>query len=214
MARWLSDPLAPAWAQAIFAGLAIVIAVAVTAWQRSSARGDARVAQMLQNREHLRRTTVALRAEVAAALEAAYHQREGIEQTLRQVENARQQGIAVKASGPIRPGSMNVTDAIVYRGMASEIGLLPPELIKSVVDFYSRAGEAGRLADVAPDALQAYKMVPIYFTTLIYRWYSWPQFWRPSCPSPTTRSSTMRRRPANGLRPCFGPRVRFARIAV
>ena len=159
MPNWLLSPLAPAWAQAIFAALAIIGAVGVTAWQRSRSLRDARNAQEREDKEHLRRLTVGLRAEIGAALQAARHQQEGLEQTLKQVEDAQTRGIPVKDSGPIRSGSMAVTDAIVYRQVAAEVGRLPPELIKSVVQFYAQAMELGRHADAAPEALQAFKIL-------------------------------------------------------
>jgi hypothetical protein len=48
-------------------------------------------------------------------------------------------GREVRRSGPIQPGSMVTTDAIIYRQIAAELGQLPPELIKSVVLFYTLA---------------------------------------------------------------------------
>jgi hypothetical protein len=54
---------------------------------------------------------------------------------------------------------MAVTDAIVYLQIASELGRLPPELIKSVVLFYTLALDIGRIADGAPTAEEAYNYV-------------------------------------------------------
>jgi hypothetical protein len=159
MPTWLLSPQAPAWAQAIFAALAIIGAVGVTTWQRSRALRDAQNARARQDKERLRRLTVGLRAELGAALQAAARQQETVEQTLKQVADAHAQGIPTTGGGPIRPGSMVVTDAIVYRQVAAEIGMLPPEIIKSVVEFYARALELGRLADGAPFALQAYEVL-------------------------------------------------------
>jgi hypothetical protein len=156
---WLSDPLAPAWAQAIFAGLAIIGAVLITAWQRSSAQADWRREQARQEKEHLRRLTVGLRAEIEAALQAARAQQEGLDQTLRQLADARDHGIAIATSGPIHPGSMAVTDAIVYRQIAGDLGRLPSEIIKWLVPFYAQALQRGRLADAAPQAVEAYKIL-------------------------------------------------------
>jgi hypothetical protein len=50
---------------------------------------------------------------------------------------------------------MSVTDAIIYRQIAAELGHLPPELITSVVLFYTQALDYGRFADAAPTAEQA-----------------------------------------------------------
>jgi hypothetical protein len=159
MQTWLSDPLAPAWAQAIFAGLAILLAVVVTAWQRSSAMRDDRAKHAQQEIEHLRRLTVGVRAEIRAALQMAGAQQERLDQTLSQIADAREQGISIVASGPIHPGSMVVTDAVVYRQIAADLGRFPPELIKWLVQFYAYAAELGRRADAAPQAVQAYQML-------------------------------------------------------
>jgi hypothetical protein len=51
---------------------------------------------------------------------------------------------------------MSVTDAIIYRQIAAELGRLPPNLITSVVLFYALALDYGRIADAAPTAEQAY----------------------------------------------------------
>jgi len=52
-----------------------------------------------------------------------------------------------------------MTDAIVYRQMAAELGQLPLELIKSVVLFYSMALDLGRMADAASTAQMAYETI-------------------------------------------------------
>jgi hypothetical protein len=54
---------------------------------------------------------------------------------------------------------MVLTDAIVYRQIAGELGRLPPELIKSVVMFYTLALDMGRLADGASTAQAAYESI-------------------------------------------------------
>jgi hypothetical protein len=54
---------------------------------------------------------------------------------------------------------MNLTDAIVYKGIASEIGELPPQVTDSAVTFYSLTLDASRRADAAPTAQAAYEMI-------------------------------------------------------
>jgi hypothetical protein len=158
MPAWLSSPLAPAWAQAIFAALAIIGAVWVSASQQSRSMRDAKKTQARQDTEHLRRLTADLRAEIEAALETAARQQSTIEQTLKQVKSAIEAGAAVKG-GPIRAGSIALTDAIVYRQLAAEIGRFPPEVIKLVVQFYTRVLEIGRPADGARSALQVFEIL-------------------------------------------------------
>jgi hypothetical protein len=54
---------------------------------------------------------------------------------------------------------MVVTDAIIYRQIASELGRFPPDIIKSVVQFYALSLELGRIADATPTAQRAYEMI-------------------------------------------------------
>jgi hypothetical protein len=120
---------------------------------------DDRAKHAQQEIEHLRRLTVGVRAEIRAALQMAGAQQERLDQTLSQIADAREQGISIVASGPIHPGSMVVTDAVVYRQIAADLGRFPPELIKWLVQFYAYAAELGRRADAAPQAVQAYQML-------------------------------------------------------
>lgn len=159
MPAWLSNPLAPAWAQAIFAGLAIIGAVAVTAWQRSSAARDAHTEQMRQEREHLKRLTIGLKAEILAALQTVNAQQDALRQTLTQLAAARDRGAVIAATGPIRPGSMAITDETIYRQVAADIGRLPAGVIKWLVRFYGYAAQVRRLTEAAPQAVEAYKIL-------------------------------------------------------
>jgi hypothetical protein len=52
---------------------------------------------------------------------------------------------------------MVVTDAIIYRQIAAEVGRFPPDLIKSVVQFYAGALLMGRIADSTPTAQLAFE---------------------------------------------------------
>jgi hypothetical protein len=155
---WLSSPSAPAWAQAIFAALAIIGAVWVSAWQRSRSLRDAEKAKAREEKEHLRSLTAGLKEEVGAALEAATRQQSSIERAVSQVKIAVEAGATI-ARTPIRAGSMVLTDAIIYRQVAAELGRLPTDLIKLVVRFYTGVLEMGRLADGSPTALEAYEIL-------------------------------------------------------
>src|SRR5436853_5799720 len=92
--KW-SDPNAPAWVQAIGTIVAVLIAIAVPAWQRHTARTDAETERTREAKERLERLIAALRAEVTAAVEAAAMHRETAERTLSQIEKAKQEGSLV-----------------------------------------------------------------------------------------------------------------------
>jgi hypothetical protein len=158
MLTWLFDSSTPAWLQAVGSVLAILIAVWVPSRQRLNSLQDAQAERKRQDREHRRHLTVGLRAEIDAALEAADRQQFAIDRALERLQEARAMGAEIEAS-PIQPGSMVTTDAVVYRQIASELGQLPPELIRSVVLFYSLALDLGRLADGAPTAQLAYETI-------------------------------------------------------
>ena len=130
----------------------------VPAWQRRNSQRDASDNRARQEKEHLKRLSTGLRAEINAALEWAHRRQEALEPVLKGLQDARAKGAAIRRE-PIQPGSMVVTDAIVYRQIASELGRLPPELIRSVVLFYTLALDIGRIADGAPTAEEAYNSV-------------------------------------------------------
>lgn len=138
--------------------LAILVAVWIATWQRSRSLRDAAADREREERERLDRLTTGLRAEINAALETADRHQIVITPGLQMLETARAMGATIK-NDPIHPGSMSITDAIIYRQIASEVGRLPPELITSVVRFYAQALDYGRFADAAPTAEQAYRQL-------------------------------------------------------
>jgi hypothetical protein len=157
MQTWLSSPNTPAWVQAIGSVLAILVAVWIPARQRVNSIRDAQAERERQEKERRRSLTVGFRAEIDAALEASERQQFTIDRTLKNLEAAKARGAEIKGNNPIHPGSMVTTDAIVYRQVAAELARLPPELIKSIVLFYTLALDLGRLADGAPSAQGAYE---------------------------------------------------------
>jgi heme exporter protein D len=159
MPRWLSDTAAPAWVQAVGTIVAILIAVLVPWWQRRNVLKDAATDRALREKEHLRRLTAGLREEIRAASDAATRRESAIKCTLAKLEKALKGGAVLKETGPIQPGSLSLTDGTIYRQIASELGRLPPELIKAVVSFYAGALEIDRISNSAPTALQAYQSV-------------------------------------------------------
>ena len=92
-------------------------------------------------------------------VDAVNRQKFAAKRALKALHQARERGAMIQGTGPILPGSMVSTDAIVYRQIAAELGRLPSELIKSVVTFYSLALELGRLADSASTAQIAYETI-------------------------------------------------------
>jgi hypothetical protein len=157
MPQWLSDPAAPAWVQAVGSVIAILVAVFIPWFQRRNTLRDAAKERARQEKDHLQRLSIGLREEIRAANDAASRRQLAITMTLEQIARAESAGAAVKESDPVQPGSLSLTDAIVYKQIAAELGLLPPGLIKAIVAFYSLTLELGRVANSAPTAMQAYR---------------------------------------------------------
>lgn len=157
MPRWLADPEAPAWVQAVGSTVAILIAVFVPWWQRRKSLFDAACDRARQERRQLQRMVAGLREEIRAASDAAGRRQEAISETFRQLDEAVKRGGTLKMTGPIQPGSMALTDGTIYRAVAAELGRLPTELIKSVVTFYSLVLDMSRTADGSPTAVEAYQ---------------------------------------------------------
>lgn len=154
MSLWsslLSDPGAPAWVQAVGSVLAILVTMGLAAWQRSSSFRDAQVHEARREKEYLKRLIAALKAEINTAMETMALQQSGIQKTLEALNAARANGSTIKTD-PIQPGSMVMTDAIIYRQIAAELGRFPTDLIQSVIQFYAGASLLARLADQAPTA--------------------------------------------------------------
>lgn len=157
--KW-SDPNAPAWVQAIGTIVAVLIAVAVPAWQRHSARKDAKAERAREAKERLERLVAALRAEVSAAVEAAAMHLETAERTFSQIETAKQEGRVVAIDPkPLPPGSITLTDTIVYRAVAPELGHFPPQLAHHIVMFYSNALHLARLIGAAGTVAASLELV-------------------------------------------------------
>lgn len=159
MPKWLSDPSTPAWVQAVGSVLAILVAVWIPARQRSKTLQDAQVERARLEREHRKRLAAGLRAEIDAAVEAANRWHATAERSLSALKQARARGATIANTGPIQPGSLVMTDAIVYREIAAELGQLPPALTKSVVLFYTVALDLGRIAGGASTAQQAFETI-------------------------------------------------------
>lgn len=152
MLRWLSDPTAPAWVQAVGSILAILVSVFVPWLQGKAARSR-------EERLHLQRLVTGLREEIRATSEAADRRLTAISDTFGQLNKAMSAGVKINESAPNRPGSLTLTEAIIYTAVASELGRLPADLIQSVVKFYSLTLDTVRTADSAPTAIEAWKAI-------------------------------------------------------
>jgi hypothetical protein len=130
--KW--SQLNPAWVQAVGSLLALGVAIAAPALQHRSARKDARVQRARERKERLERLIAGLRAEVSAVVETARMHREIAERTLSQLENAKQAGHEILES-KFPEGSFSLTDSIVFKALAPELGTLPPELSKKLSRF-------------------------------------------------------------------------------
>jgi hypothetical protein len=173
MGDWPSNPTAAAWVQAVSAVVAvcvsivtIVVAVWIPARQRSKSIEDAQKERTRQEKEHLRRLCAGLRAEVVAAQDVIKYREFSAGQVTKLVEEGEKRGAKVIGNTKITPGSMTISDAIVYRQLAAEIGRLPPELTKTIVKFYADAFEVSRLADGAPSTQQACDVITSLATRL------------------------------------------------
>ena len=151
----LTAEVAPAWVQAIGSIIAILVAVAVPAWQRWSALRDAKIEKERQKTEQLWRLVTALRAEIEAAVNAAERRQVTAEATLADLARAREAGITIAPRGPPLPGTIVITDAIIYRQLGSEIGHLSPTVIRRVVAFYALALDTERVPTMAASLIEA-----------------------------------------------------------
>ncbi len=138
----------PAWVQAVGSVTAILVAFIVPWWQRRKARADALEAAAQFENSHLRRLVAALGVEIDEAVNASTRQEAGMRRTLAQFARAKEKGANLISPSPVHPDAMQVTDAIIYRQAAAEIGRLPESLVKLVIKFYSTAGEINRITAI------------------------------------------------------------------
>jgi hypothetical protein len=109
-----------------------------------------------QEAQQLQRLIVGLRAEITAAPTAADRWQAAIEQTLAGVQQAQNEGRSIINNGPIQPGSLALTDGILYKQVAAELGRLPSYLVERIVTFYALTFDMDRIANGASTAIHAY----------------------------------------------------------
>jgi hypothetical protein len=146
---------AAAWVQAVGSVAAILVAIYVPWRQRRNASAE-REQLETQRLQHL---IAALRAEITSAQSAADRWGATINQTLAGLRRAQTQGVTIVNNGPIQPGSLTLTDAILYKEVAGELGRVPPDLVERIVQFYSLTFDMGRIANGASTATRAYEEV-------------------------------------------------------
>lgn len=136
---------------------AIFAAAGIAWWQYKLALRAAREEKSRSDREHLKRLIAGLKAEVCAALEMVKAQQVGLAITLKAIDEARGKGLPIKES-QVTPGSMTISDAVVYQQVAADVGRLPSTILEMAVSFYSRASSASRVAEGAPNSEQSYRL--------------------------------------------------------
>jgi hypothetical protein len=123
------------------------------------ARRDA-IAQDRRNQlENTRRLVAGLRAEINAAMASA--EREGTAATvmLANLAHARIAAVPIKDPKPPAPELLVITDAIIYRQLAQDLGRLPPVLIEQVINFYTAALDIPRVAAIGDTASGCYEVM-------------------------------------------------------
>jgi hypothetical protein len=155
---------AAAWVQAIGSVVAILVAVAIPAWQRWASQRDAEKSQRERNYSELCRLVAAFRAEIEQAVEAAGHWYFGVKVGLSSIESARKAGKQIIDRGPLSVASTTITDATIYNALSSEIGRFPPQLICEIVQFYEGARQLNRIVSSTPTVIEsirsAYELLP------------------------------------------------------
>lgn len=137
------------------AGTLSAVVVAVCLWRADKNREESNVAR--SNKERVHYMIVALRAEIESALGTARRQKLTLEQTLAEIDKAVASGAEVRGTDRIAPDSMSVTDAIVYRALAPEMGRLPPAIIQQTTQFYTLTREAERLTLLGGSVIIVYR---------------------------------------------------------
>ncbi len=96
------------------------------------------------------RLTIGLREEVAAAIEASEIIEQGAKAGMMAVQMAKAAGQKIRLQS-LGLGSFLITDAVIYRQIAPELGRFPPELVRSIVKFYAFVTVGNRIAEMPAD---------------------------------------------------------------
>lgn len=148
---WLdAHPGIAAWAQGI---ATVAVLVAIVRLRRADRAQDAarraRARELAQERATARRMArcrplvAALRAEITAALDAAATRLESVNRLDREIKNSIALGKVVDLA-PLRFSSLGITEAVAFKALGADVGLLPPPMIGGAVTFYNRVAELNR----------------------------------------------------------------------
>lgn len=158
--RVAHSAVAAAWAQAIGAVLAVVVAIILWRLDRSRA---VKIKKQ-EEKDFVRRLLAILRVEVQVALETADLREQTFRRMLSEIQRARDAGITITQSGPLESEKITLTDAVIYRQLAPELGRIPASVSVHIVKFYARALEIVRIASFSKSAIEGaevlLKMLP------------------------------------------------------
>lgn len=140
-----------AWVQAIGSIAAIGIAIGVPYYQHSAVEHSKADDQARSIKDQRGRIVAAVRQEIVTSDEILQARVEAARSTLNVINLRERAGRPV--TGPAMPASsFRITEAVIYRAAAAELGILPKPLLGAIIDYYSRVNEIERLAGLQTDA--------------------------------------------------------------
>lgn len=160
---WLErhDKLA-AWVQAASSVGAIVFTIVL--WQVDKCRQ--RKLHEASQRAHAERIALGLKQEIKEAIEACDFHEVGCASVLDAFIKATREGGTPSMGTPFPAGSLAVTDATIYQGVAAELSTLPEGVATRIVSFYSFASNMARLATTGPSAVETCRALLPQFSRL------------------------------------------------
>lgn len=143
------------WAQVIGTFVALAIAIAVPAAQH---RMDERRRQKEQ-RDHSRTARQQIVAALTAEIEATDRILEAKVKTIEMVLAAVEKGEGTKDLSKHPSHPLWISDRVVYKAAASNLGLLPADIVASVVRYYAEIGQAEDTAAYTTDLLTMFRAI-------------------------------------------------------
>lgn len=147
--RWIElHPGLASWTQALGAILALLIAIYVP-WDQHRKETLARKLESIQQQKSMRqKLTAGLSAEVKAIDEVLESRYETAKQVLDKLAVAEMAGRPID-TGDLPADAIHVTDAAIYRAVTQDLGVLPTELIGSIVSFYTLISQVEHTASLS-----------------------------------------------------------------
>jgi hypothetical protein len=139
------------WVGALASAGAFIAFVVLWRIDRAKAAAD----EIRQNKEYLRRMVASLKAEVEWGGDNMRRHEVAARQALAGAEAAEAQGRVV-VDQPLKPGSVVITDATIYRAAALELGRLPPSILRELVAFYVLAADLARIVEMGGSGRAGY----------------------------------------------------------